>query len=50
MTELEIDLLRESHAIVRIRTIEDDNGTIRESSSPMHLVRMEDGSWRIFDY
>jgi hypothetical protein len=50
MTELEVDLLRESHAIVRIRTVEDDNGTIRESSSRMHLVRMEDGSWRIFDY
>ena len=50
MTQLEVDLLREGRAIVRIRTIEDGGGVIRESSSPVHLIRAEDGSWQVFDY
>ena len=42
--------LLEDMAIVRIRTLENDGGIIRASSAPVYLVRMEDGSWRVFDY
>jgi hypothetical protein len=50
MTDFFVERVSEDHAIVRIRTIEDTGGTPVESTSPVHLVRMEDGTWRIFDY
>jgi len=50
MESFTLDLLREDRAIVRIQTTVSTPSGPETRSFPVQLVRMGDGSWRIFDY
>jgi hypothetical protein len=50
MEAFEIDLLREDRAIVRIRTTLSTPTGPRVYHFPVQLLRVGDGSWRIYDY